>query len=162
MKQTSPAWYEERESFLRSIGCTGCALDPHLYLQQRDDKTTIILVFVDDLLLTGNAPDRSHCQSTPSALTSQFKYDMNSKSWTSTKVSRHWLYYHQHGHSPSLSPSKTSAHLLYTTPPRQLVTSCLSIEALVTLFMQSVTALQLDWNISYNNQANVERNSTGP
>lgn len=54
LKQSPRAWYEEVDSFLRSIGCRRSALDSNLYLRQQGDQTAIILLFVDDLLITGN------------------------------------------------------------------------------------------------------------
>lgn len=55
LKQSPRAWYEEVDSFLRTIGCTRSALDPNLYFFFDGSQTAIILLFVDDLLLTGNS-----------------------------------------------------------------------------------------------------------
>lgn len=54
LKQGPRTWYEEIDSFIRSIGCKRSSLDPNLYLRQVNGKTVIILLFVDDLLITGD------------------------------------------------------------------------------------------------------------
>lgn len=56
LKQSPRAWYEEVDNYLRSIGCTRSSLDPNLYFRQQSGETVIILLFVDDLLITGSKP----------------------------------------------------------------------------------------------------------
>lgn len=55
LKQSPRAWYEEVDLFLQSVGCTRSALDPNLYFHFHNHQTAIILLFVDDLLITGNS-----------------------------------------------------------------------------------------------------------
>lgn len=55
LKQSPRAWYDEMDSFLHTIGCSRCTLDPNLYFYVEGTQTVIILLFVDDLLLTGNS-----------------------------------------------------------------------------------------------------------
>lgn len=46
-----------RSSFLWSIGYKRSSLDPNLYLRQINEKTAIVLLFVDNLLITGDGTD---------------------------------------------------------------------------------------------------------
>ena len=43
------------DSFLTSLGFTKSKVDPNLYLKVMDDEPVILLLYVDDLFLTGNA-----------------------------------------------------------------------------------------------------------
>lgn len=56
LKQSPRAWYEDLDTFLRTIGCTRSQLDPNLYFLFQGTATAIIFLFVDDLLLTGGSP----------------------------------------------------------------------------------------------------------
>ena len=51
MKQAPRAWYG---SFLSSMGFTKGKDDPNIYLKVVEDKPVILLLYVDDLFLTGN------------------------------------------------------------------------------------------------------------
>lgn len=53
LKQSPRTWYEEVDSSLQWIRCKRSSLDPNLYLLQEDGKT-IILLLVDDHLITRN------------------------------------------------------------------------------------------------------------
>ena len=54
LKQAPRAWYERINSFLSSMGFTKSKVDPNLYLKVVEDEPVILLLYVDDLLLTGN------------------------------------------------------------------------------------------------------------
>lgn len=51
-KHNPEAWYEEIDSFLKSIGCICSNWDPNLYFNFNKNDTAIILMSVDDLLIT--------------------------------------------------------------------------------------------------------------
>ena len=54
LKQDPRAWYGRIDSFLTSLGFTKSKDDPNLYMKVMDDEPTILLLYVDDLFLTGN------------------------------------------------------------------------------------------------------------
>ena len=51
--QAPRAWYERIDSFLSSMGFTKSKVDPNLYLKVVEDEPVILLLYVDDLFLTG-------------------------------------------------------------------------------------------------------------
>ena len=51
MKQAPIAWYG---SFLSIMGFIESKADPNLYLKVVEDEPVILLLYVDDLFLTGN------------------------------------------------------------------------------------------------------------
>ena len=54
LKQIPKAWYGRIDSFLRSLGFTKSKSDPNLYLKIVEDEPVILLLYVDELFLTGN------------------------------------------------------------------------------------------------------------
>ena len=54
MKQAPRAWYGRIDSFLSIMGFTKSKADPNLYLKVVEDEPVILLLYVDDLFLTGN------------------------------------------------------------------------------------------------------------
>ena len=54
LKQAPRAWYGRIDSFLLSMGFTKSKADPNLYLKVVKDEPVILLLYVDDLFLTGN------------------------------------------------------------------------------------------------------------
>ena len=54
LKQAPRAWYGRIDSFLSSMGFTKSKADPNLYLKVVEDELVILLLYVDDLSLTGN------------------------------------------------------------------------------------------------------------
>ena len=54
LKQAPRAWYGRIDSFLTSMGFTKSKADPNLYLKVVEDEPVILLLYVDDLFLTGN------------------------------------------------------------------------------------------------------------
>lgn len=69
LKQALPAWYEELHQCLLSLGFFASAADSSLFIQY-DQHITFLLVYVDDIVLTGNSP--THCQFLVKQLSSQF------------------------------------------------------------------------------------------
>ncbi|CAJ2640747.1 unnamed protein product [Trifolium pratense] len=55
LKQASRKWYEKLSQFLTTIGYTQMLSDPTLFTKSTKDSFTIILVYVDDIVLTGNS-----------------------------------------------------------------------------------------------------------
>ena len=54
LKQASRTWYGGIDSFLMSLGFTKSKEDPNLYSKVEDGKQVILLLYVDDLFLTGD------------------------------------------------------------------------------------------------------------
>ena len=54
LKQAHRAWYAKMDAFLLSIGFTRWKLDPNVYLQKNDVKFQVIVIYVDDILITGS------------------------------------------------------------------------------------------------------------
>lgn len=69
LKQAPRSWYEELYHSLLGIGFVSSSADPSLFIKT-DTTLTFILVYVDDILITGNS--LSYCQSLIHQLSSQF------------------------------------------------------------------------------------------
>ena len=54
LKQSPRAWYGRIDSFLESMGFTKSNFDPNLYLKVMNFEPVIILLYEDDIFLTGN------------------------------------------------------------------------------------------------------------
>jgi hypothetical protein len=53
LKQAPGAWYGRIDNFLTSLGFTKSKVDSNLYFKVMNDELVILLMYVDDLLLTG-------------------------------------------------------------------------------------------------------------
>jgi hypothetical protein len=53
LKQAPRAWYGRIDNFLMSLGFTKSSADPNLYFKVEDGEPVILLLYVDDLFLTG-------------------------------------------------------------------------------------------------------------
>ena len=53
LKQALRTWYVIIDGFLSSLGLAKSKVDPNLYLKVVEDKPVILLLYVDDLFLTG-------------------------------------------------------------------------------------------------------------
>jgi hypothetical protein len=53
LKQVSRAWYGRIDSFLQSLGFTKSIADPNLYIKVVQNHPVILVLYVDDLFLTG-------------------------------------------------------------------------------------------------------------
>ena len=51
------AWYAKIDSFLLSLNFVRCKLDQNVYLKFINGSLMIILLYVDDLLITGSSKD---------------------------------------------------------------------------------------------------------
>jgi histone deacetylase 1/2 len=60
LKQSSRAWFTKLSSVLLANGFVASNYDPSLFTSRSHDHTTMILVYVDDILITGNST--SHVQ----------------------------------------------------------------------------------------------------
>ena len=54
LKQAPKAWYERIDSWLIAQGLCRSSTDPNLYYSNHNGKITILLLYVDDLLITGD------------------------------------------------------------------------------------------------------------
>ena len=54
LKQAPKTWYGRIDSFLMSLGFTKSKADPNLYSKVEDGMQVILLLYVDDLFLTGD------------------------------------------------------------------------------------------------------------
>lgn len=56
LKQSPRTWYQEIDTYLRASGWTRSLADPNLYFIRSNGHILILMLFVDDLLLTGSDP----------------------------------------------------------------------------------------------------------
>ena len=54
LKQSPRAWYAKMDAFLLFIGFTRCKSYPNVYLQKHDDIFQVIVIYVDELIITGS------------------------------------------------------------------------------------------------------------
>jgi hypothetical protein len=54
IKQEPHAWYEKMDGFLMSLGFKKSAADPNLYYHIDGNECLILVLYVDDLFLTGS------------------------------------------------------------------------------------------------------------
>src|SRR5713101_1599000 len=57
LKQAPRAWYAKIDSFLLSLNFFRCKSDPNVYLKSINGSLMIIVLYVDDLLITGSSKD---------------------------------------------------------------------------------------------------------
>ena len=55
LKQTPKAWYAKIDGFLLSLSFVRCKSDPNVYLKLIHGSLMIIVLYVDDLLITGSS-----------------------------------------------------------------------------------------------------------
>ena len=55
LKQAPRAWYAKMDSYLLSQGFIRCKSDPNVYMLRSTDSLLIIVLYVDDLLITGSS-----------------------------------------------------------------------------------------------------------
>jgi hypothetical protein len=53
LKQALRAWYANMESYLLSQNFVHCKLDPNVYMLRMIDSLLLLVLYVDDLLITG-------------------------------------------------------------------------------------------------------------
>ena len=54
LKQAPRAWYARRDNYLMSLGFTKSDADPNLYYKAENGRPLILVLYVDDMLLTGD------------------------------------------------------------------------------------------------------------
>eukprot|EP00253_Pinus_taeda_P026788 PITA_26788 len=62
LKQAPQAWYERIDNYLMKLGFTRSEADPNLYFKVEDEKPLILVLYVDDLFLTGADPLIHKCK----------------------------------------------------------------------------------------------------
>jgi hypothetical protein len=62
LKQAPRAWYGRIDSFLMNLGFTKSKADPNLYYKVKDSGPVILLLYVDDLFLTGDKKLITECK----------------------------------------------------------------------------------------------------
>ena len=55
LKQAPKAWYAKIDGFLLSLSFVQCKYDPNVYLKLIHGSLMIIILYVDDLLITGSS-----------------------------------------------------------------------------------------------------------
>jgi hypothetical protein len=71
LKQSPKAWYEHIDTWLTGQGLVHSEADSNMYHCIQNGKTTMILLYVDDLLITGN--DESEILKLQTALANKFE-----------------------------------------------------------------------------------------
>ncbi|GAB2282717.1 hypothetical protein Dimus_039558 [Dionaea muscipula] len=54
LKQAPRVWFQKFTNFLQTLGFIGCPHDPSFFIWHQNDHTLLLLLYVDDLVLTGN------------------------------------------------------------------------------------------------------------
>ena len=62
MTQDFRAWYGRIDRFFMSFGFTKIKSNPNLYFKVMDDEPIILLLYVDDLFMTGNVKQIVECK----------------------------------------------------------------------------------------------------
>jgi hypothetical protein len=62
LKQAPRAWYGQIDSFLTSLGFTNSKEDSDLYFKVMNNESVILLLYVDDLFLTGEEKLITECK----------------------------------------------------------------------------------------------------
>lgn len=55
LKQAPRAWYIKIDKYLIDQGIQRSPSDPHLYVKQNGDDILFLVIYVDDLIITGSA-----------------------------------------------------------------------------------------------------------
>jgi hypothetical protein len=62
LKQAPRAWYARIDSYLTILGLSKSYVDPNLYYKVLNDALVILLLYVDDLFMTGAKPLIIQCK----------------------------------------------------------------------------------------------------
>ena len=60
LKQAPRAWYAKIDEYLRHVGFHRSESDDTLYFRMQDKNLVIIILYVDDLIITGNQEVHIH------------------------------------------------------------------------------------------------------
>ncbi|KAJ4807334.1 Gag/pol [Rhynchospora pubera] len=58
LKQSPRAWFHTLSAVLLELGFHGSKFDPSLFIAHQNSQTTIVLVYVDDIIITGSSSSR--------------------------------------------------------------------------------------------------------
>jgi hypothetical protein len=70
IKQAPRAWYKKMDEFLRSLGFNKSEADPNLYYHIDGNECFILVLYVDDIFITGSERHIVECKQ---ALTKKFE-----------------------------------------------------------------------------------------
>ena len=70
-KQAPRAWYQRVDKFFLNIGFKRCASNANLYVYRKDGKYVVVVLYVDDLIITGDHEEM--IQQTKKALSAEFE-----------------------------------------------------------------------------------------
>ena len=73
LKQAPRLWFKDLTSHLKSKGLTPCKRDTTLYKYNKDGQTTYVLIYVDDIVVTG--PNAAHQEEVYNILTDKYTVD---------------------------------------------------------------------------------------
>jgi histone deacetylase 1/2 len=90
LRQAPRAWHESLKNFVISVGFSTSLSDPSLFIYNKDGVRAFLLVYVDDLLLTGNNTSFSN-----QFMTELSKKNISQTTWVSTLFSWHRTYSNQ-------------------------------------------------------------------
>ena len=71
LKQASRAWNEKIDAFFQRNGFHRSTADPNLYIYRENGLSTVIVLYVDDLIITGG--NVGHIAQTKASLQSEFE-----------------------------------------------------------------------------------------
>jgi histone deacetylase 1/2 len=58
LKQAPRVWYMKFSNYIQQIGFTRCPYDQYLFYRQQGSDVLLLLIYVDDILLTGSSPSQ--------------------------------------------------------------------------------------------------------
>jgi len=76
LKQAPRAWYERIDNYLMKLGFTRSEVDPSLYFKVENDRPLFLVIYVDDLFLTGADPLIHQCKRELA-----FEFEMKDQGW---------------------------------------------------------------------------------
>lgn len=60
LKQAPRAWFQRLSSLIEDLGFQGSKVDPSLFTYNKKGVRLILLIYVDDIIITGNNMDHLH------------------------------------------------------------------------------------------------------
>jgi hypothetical protein len=100
LRQASRAWYSRIDNFLTNLGLTRSNEDPNLYYSIRNGLYTIILLYINDIIITGD--DEIHISKLKKQMMTSFKMsdlgDANYYLGVEILQTTDGIYFHQRGY----------------------------------------------------------------
>jgi hypothetical protein len=100
LRQASRAWYSRIDTFFTTLGFSRSNEDPNLYYSTRKGKYTIILLYVDDIIITSD--DDANINTLKEHMMNSFKMlDFGDATYyLSVKIlqEKNGIYFHQRGY----------------------------------------------------------------